>query len=132
MGLLRDLGAASPPPSADFFFLRKKSGCLRTPVARRQDLLKIQRKCYGQNCLHRTDTGGVDPVVVVIVQVAEGEPMSAVLVCCLEGICCLHTTTKHGHLEDPVAYRGWTCPLEHGKKQLNKLSKHSDYDKTRT
>lgn len=57
--------------------------------ARRQDLLKVQGKKYGQDCLYCTDAGGIDPVVVVVMEAAEGEAVPAVLVCGFEGICSL-------------------------------------------
>lgn len=71
--------------------------------ARRQDLLEIQREQYGDDSLNRTYAGGVDPVVVIVVQVAEVEPMTAVLVSGFEGVACLHSSTTRPETSPTMA-----------------------------
>lgn len=90
--------------------------------ARRQHLLKIQSQCYGQNCFDCTDAGGIDPVVVVVMQVAEVEAMTTVLVCGLECIRCLRTSTTCTQVQSMLFFKAYLpdgdgYPL---KKYLNK------------
>ncbi len=60
--------------------------------ARSQDLLQVPGQYYCQHSLNSTHTGGIDPVIVVVVKIAEVETVTSILICCLECICRLQYT----------------------------------------
>ena len=84
--------------------------------ARSQDLLQVPGQHHCHHSLNSTHACDIDPVVVVVVQIAEVETVTPVLICCLECICGLQYTnvaSVHSALDRYFACSDATSAVVH-------------------